>query len=267
MLIPIIRATGITRDAVSVILADQTGIYNSVTNPGGYGTPNPPAPPIAVGFKFRNWNQTADYYNVATLNTSLINELLTVTGHKFDSGVLGFAPFRSGVHHIRYYSFETIVTVVNLTQGSKVVTRVSGVAPNTYNAAYKAVIILTPGNVLLSNVLMIDKTVAATSTTFELVEPWPYTSVTNHIIKLGTESDLKVIFPQLADKCINERIGNLATQKICDQNEVDTLTRLLLWKFSAQVKFDCKDYTGADNMLSAVYDECNACPDNLCKTC
>lgn len=266
MLIPIIRATGITRDALSIVLADQTGSYNLTTNLGGYGAPNAAIPPAAVGFRFRNWNQTTDYYNAVSNDTTLITELLA-SGHKFDSTILGLSPYRAGVHQIKYYPFETVNTLVNLTQGSKIVTWVSGIAPNTFNAAYKAVIFLDATTAIVSKVVMLDTTIATTATTFAVTDAWTLPSAVNYSIKLATEADLKVIFPQLADKCINVQIGNLSQQKQCDTGIIDTLTRLLLWKFSAQVKFDCKDYTGADNLLSAAYDECNICPGNDCKTC
>ena len=266
MLIPIIKATGVTRDALSVVFADQTGAYSLTTNPGGYGIPNV-SNPVAVGFRFRNWNQIADYYNVVSADTTLISELLSVSGHKFNSTLLGLSPYRAGVHHIRYYPFEPIDTVVNLTQNSKVITIVSGTAPNTYNAAYKAIIILDGTGKIVTNVLLIDPAVAATSTTFAVTVAWTLPNATNYTMKLATEADLKVVLPQLADGCINKRIGNLSTKVMCDRSEIDILTRLLLWKFSAQIKFDCKDYTGADDILSATYDECNNCPSNICKTC
>lgn len=267
MLIPIIKVTGITRDAVSIVLADQTGLYNATTNLGGYGTPNGPIPPTAVGFRFRNWSESTVYYNAVSTDNTLITELLSSTGRKFDSKILGIVPYKAGVHHINYYPFETVNTVVNLTQGSKVITWVSGAVPTSFNAAYKAVVLLTAGGVVASKVLLLDKAIAPTATTFAVTEAWTLPNAVNYTMKLATEADLKVIFPQLADKCINESIGNLADQKQCDAAEIDRLTRLLLWKFSAQIKFNCKDYTGADNMLSASYDECNACPGNNCKTC
>lgn len=266
MLTPIIKATGITRDALSLTLSDQTGAYNVTTNPGGYGIPNTLTPPAAVGFKFRNWNQTENYLNTVINTPSIITELLT-TGRKFDTTLLGLAPFRSGVHLIKYYVFDNVSTIVSLTQGAKVIVSTSGAAPNTFNAAYKAVVILNAAGTIVSNVLMLDPTVTSTATTFAITTPWNLASATGYSIKLATEGDLKIILTQLADKCITQAIGKLSTDKSCTQEDVDTLSRLLMWKFSAQVKFDCKDYDGADAMISAAYDECTACLTNTCKTC
>ncbi len=265
MLIPVLSAVSYTKSSKVVYLRDITGAYNVTTNPGGYGAPNATSPPAKVGFKFRFWDDTADTLNFVTANTDFITELLSVSGRKFDAEVLGNGIFKTGIHHVKYYPFEASDSIITLTQNSDVATVTAGTDPSDYDSAYKAALLMDGSGNIVSNVILIsDKT----STTFKMDSTWTEDTETGYTMMLGTEADLKIYFDQLAVKCITERIGGLPTNKDCDHEYVNHLVELTAWQMAAKVKFSCKDYGGAHDLITAVEKECTNCytPYN-CQSC
>lgn len=270
MLIPVLSLIARAKDATTITLKDSTGAYNVSTNPGGYGSPNRTSPPSKVGLKWRLWPDTAEYANIVIEDSGVIGNLvgsgavLTAAGLALTDSV-----FPSGVHQIKYYVFDTFVgTVVNLIQDSKLVTLTSGGSPLSYNAAYKAVILLNGSDVLKSKIFMLDTSATWTSTTFYMTEAWPDASITGYHIQLATEADLKVLFTELAQACIVSTIGAYARRRReCDPEAVNTLMEMVAWKQAAEVKFDALDYDGAHDLLSYIDGTCRECNALICQTC
>lgn len=268
MLVPVLTPISITKNAKTITLADTTGAYNLTSNPGGYGAPNLVSPPTRVGFTVRFWTDTVPYANKIIEDTGIITALLTAGGTPITKVILGLADgyFPSGIHHIKYYPFEVVSTIVTLTQGSAVAEWVSGVIPSAFNAAFKAVLFTDDSDVLQSTVILLDTTVAATSTTFAMASGWAG-DTGDYNMMLATEADLKVLFTQYGEACIDSKIGRLASIVNCNTKEVDKLMNLVRWKLAAEIKYQKRDYNGAHTLMVNVEKECTACDISRCLTC
>ena len=264
MLNPILYTVSTSKDSKKVVLKDNTGAYNVSTNPGGYGAPNLASPPTVVGFTFKYWKDTANYLNFVTDDNDFITSLFAA-GATFDAEVLGNGRFEPGIQHVKYYVFQPKDTIVNLTQGSKTVSIVSGTIPTAFESEFVAVVFLDPSNVVKSNVKLISN---KTANSFDIDTAWGDASVEDYQIMLATDSDLKVLFTSLATACISEKTGEISESKAsCDPSVLILLAKLSLWVLSAKVKFGCKDYDGAHSLAVNAYKECNKCVDITCKTC
>jgi hypothetical protein len=267
MLQPVLLFVATAKDATSITLKDGTGSYNVSTNPGGYGTPNPDAPAI-VGLRARWWKDTDIYGSLLSDSASILSGLQG-DGYAFTTESFGLpeGAFQTGVHHFTYYPFETVDTVVTLTQGSKVVTVTAGTTVDTWNVAYKAIAALNGGNPT-GKVYLIDRTQPISSATFYLTEAWAGSSQSGVSIVRSTEADLKVLIYQNAQKCLVAKIGKMALDSCsCDPKTSESLVRMTMFIFSAQADFECNDYEGAHNKLVAVDIECNDCKTQPCSTC
>lgn len=268
MLVPVIKKIAIEKGAASITLADTTGVYDVNTNPGGYGTPNMPSPPHAVGITWRFWGETLPYSNWVTDDGSTINELVSVNGHKFLPANLGLTitVFNDGVHHIKYYPFLLFTGSYAFVQGSSTVS-VIGFNPTTLDSKYVAALVLDGSGVVKSNVVLLKSRDQWTSTTFIIDAKWPAASVTGYQIMFATEADLKLLITSATDKCLSAKVGKVSEMKSCDTRVVDKLVNLTMWKISADVKMQCTDYTGAHELITKAYKECVYCISNDCTSC
>lgn len=267
MITPVLTKLEIAKDATSITLQDTTGAYDVDANPGGYGTPNAEAPDL-VGMIWRYWPDTAPYANKVITDGTPIAALLG-DGHPFTYEDLGLpaGSFPSGVHHIKYYPLETSDMIVSLTEDSAEVTVTAGTQPSALDDSYKAVVILDSSDVVKSKVMLIDWTKTHTTTTLYLQDAWEDDDATGYKLMLATEADLKVLFTELAVECLAAEIGKLSTRKNCDTAVIDRLTELTMEKFASEIRFDCKDYTGAHNLIANVELLCTDCKTTTCKTC
>lgn len=260
MIIPVLQVLSLADDSKSLVLKDATGTYDGTDNTGGYGTPNPDAPTI-VGLTARWWSDKKRYANkVFNDGGGIITGLLSDDGYSFDTESLGLpeGAFPTGVHVFKYYPFEETDTIVSVTKNSKTVTRTAGTAPNSYSSSYKAIILLDSGDVI-SKVLILDKSVAATATTFTLDEVWDGETGSGYTMMIATEADLKILFTQLAIACLIGKIGALATQADCESRNVAEYMEWLAWSYAAAIKFSCADYTGAHQTILALDSACRKC--------
>lgn len=274
MLVPVVTNPALAKDGTTVSIQDTTGTYNISTNPGGYGTPNQSSPPVVIGFVWRYWPDTTPYANVVSKDTAVITALLATGGYAFSTTYLGLGSglFSSGVHQVKYYPlYRYGSALVTLTQGSKVVTFTSGDTTGLV-AALIAVAFSTGGDdsnpTLATNVMYIDTTVATTSTTFSLTTTFTGTTGTYHIW-VSTEADLKILVEAPAVNCLVNRIGRISEKQIsCSVDYLNDTLKMTMWKFSAEVKFDCKDYEGAHNLIVGIDKLCDPCAvTSPCKTC
>ena len=260
MVTPIFISPSISKDGKTVYLRDNTGTYNLTTNPGGYGTPNANQP-TQIGLRMRYWADTDIYAQLVTSNGTILSALLSAGdgyGFKMTDFGLTDATFTSGVHHIKYYPLEYVASIATLTQNSKLVEITGGISPDTWNTGYLG-ISFWDGATLGTKVFIIDRTLPITTTTFYLTEAWTDATITGRSVLIAPEGDLKVHVWQTANLCVTGRIGRLATGCGCNQEEELKLMRLVMWLFSSQVNFECKDYQGAHNKTVAVDLECNDC--------
>lgn len=271
MLIPVLTSLSNARDAVSTLLKDATGAYNVSTNPGGYGAPNITSPPDVIGFTFRKWSGTAPYGNVAyNDDDGIISALVGTGGYQIEAEAVAAlnSVFSSGVHQIKYYvGNSTDSGTATMTLGSKLVT-VAGADPTAFDTAYKAVILLDGSGVPQSNVLLLDRTVSWTSTTFYLTEAWSAATIAGLHIRLCTEADLKILFVELANQCTADAIGSYSRRRRdCDPETVNQLMEMVAWIKAAQVKFECLDYDGANDLLEMLDATCAQCNALICQSC
>lgn len=262
MLKPIITVLSISKSGKKIVLQDNTGAYEVTTNPGGYGTPNPDTPPVAVGFRFYKLNETTPYLNFISEDIGFIADLVGA-GVELNAETLGLGVFPTGVTHIEYYVFQDSDSVVSVVNGSKTITVTSGTVPTAYDDALVGALLLNDSDEIQSNTLKISNKLAGS---FEIDSTWDETA-TGWGIMLATQGTVKVLFTELPTKCISEKIGELASTDHCNDDVVQKLTTLSLWVLSAKVKFGKKDYTGANKLAVAAYDECNNCESINCKTC
>lgn len=268
MLKPVLKSLGVSKDAKLITLQDATGTYNVSTNTGGYGAPNAVVPSI-VGMRWRYWADDLPFADVVISDPTIVTAL-TGAGTPFGYTTLGLpdGAFPSGVYQVKYYPFETSTCVVTLQKGSRLITVTAGTAPNTFAPEYVAVLITDGTGVIKSDVLMIDRTKAMNSSEFYVDGTWQGNDVGGYKLLLATEADLKVLVTQLAESCIAGKIGALSAARYCRDEELDRLTEFTMWKFSADVKFQCKDYSGAHNLIVAAEKECRGCETDCgCKTC
>lgn len=270
MLAPVLTLLLAAKDATSVTLRDITGAYNGSTNVGGYGAPNPTSPPATVGFTFRYWDDADPYYNAVISDSGIIAALIGGSGYPFNATALGLSDglLLSAVHHVKYYVFEAQGGVTAaLVNGSKKLT-LTGLDPTSINVAYKAIIILTGGNVLKSQVVLLDRSVAWTSTELYVNTAWGNDTVSGYHIQLATEGDLKILEDALATKCIADSTARFAARTVpCDQDVINGILELLAMKEAAHSKFDCDDFEGANTLLQMIDEDCGACFDLVCRTC
>lgn len=267
MIKPILTSLGVSKDGKTITLQDITGVYNNPDNLGGYGAPNA-ASPQYVGFTLRYWADDLPYINKIFGPGTPRTELLTA-GHAFSLLEFGQADeaFSVGVHHIKYYPFEPVSTVVTMTQGSKKITRTAGLVPSAFDVDYVAVLVSSAGNPV-SSVLMIDKTQTLTGTEFYVDQEWGNPALAGCTLQLATEADLKVLVSTGAECCVAGKIGALAIKQYCQPEEVNQLEDLIAWIFAAGVKMQLYDYTGAHNLIVGAYTQCSDnCPTTYCKTC
>lgn len=264
MLAPVLTASGVAKDASYITLKDTTGAYNNPNNLGGYGAPNVLAPTKA-GILIRYWGDTSNYINKVLSADALAG----IIGEGFDFAFedLGLASgnFITGVHHIKYYPFELFDSIVSLTKDSKKISVTAGTTPNQFSGAYKAVLVLNAGSEV-TRVLPIDFTQPLTATEFYITETWEEESVAGYQLMLATEADLKILVTEPAEACVVARIGQLPSRKYCSDAEVQQLSDFITWKFAAEVKFQCSDFSGAHNLIVSVEKECQGC-NTSCNTC
>lgn len=267
MIIPVLTSPSVLKDGSEIFLKDSTGAYNGTTNVGGYGTPNADQPEV-VGFSFRNWKDDAAYGTLVVADPDDITALFASDGLGVTREDLELTDdgFPAGVLHIKYYPLEDIDTVVTLTKDSKTVLVTGGTAPTSFNAAYKAVVFYD-GLTRISTIILLDRTVTWDSTHFYLTAAWGGETDTGIEMMLATEGDLKLLMSQMAEKCIAQKVGNLSLKEYCNREEIEKLTDMTIWKFAADVKFDCKDYGGAHDLLVAAQKECELCNTQNCSTC
>lgn len=268
MITPVLNPISISKDAKTITLADATGAYDVSLNPGGYGTPNFTGPPTRVGFTVRFWTDTVPFANKVIEDGSFITALLSDDGAPVTYITLGLPTgyFSSGIQHFKYYPFETINTVLSLTKNSKLATVLSGTAPDTFNAAYKAICLVDGGDNLHSNVILIDRTQAITSTTFYMDTAWTGDDTTMNMM-ISTEGDRKVLFTQMGEACIVSKIGYSAEKVRCDDKEIVKMMELVRWKLAAEIKYQKRDYDSAHKLMVAMEKECMACVVVQCSTC
>lgn len=273
MLIPLISKLAVAKKALSVTLRDITGVYNVTTNPGGYGSPNAVSPPGIIGLTFRQWDATVPYSNFVTSDSSDIAELISGTGHEFLATDLGLTLFQEGVNHIKYYPFEPVIasTTFSVVLGSKVITKVTPSAgafdPTALGDEYIAAILINSGGAIVSKVLLLGDRDDWTSTTLTVDTTWAGTTGTGYTIRFATEADLKILIKESTENCLAGKIGKVAKMECCEDKVVDKLTDLTMWMFAAEVKLQCLDYQGANDLVLAAYKECTYCISPDCLTC
>lgn len=242
---PKIVLSGISADAGYFMLQDTTGNY-SVTNPGGYGAPNLLRGDItALLIVLYNSGSPINklFYRPSAV-TNFIDG--TTTQQIAVANFNGLGKFSDGVINIDYIPLRSfIVTVNNLVVASA----------GLFKGDEDVVVI---NNIVYS----VDKTVTNTASSLTLTTQPPvgtttvqagYKGFQNILNTKGLESSLAKAIAKNADSCGCN----------CNDNNVIKLTNILLKKIGAEVRFNCSDFIGAQNLV----DTANNNLMKGCRTC
>lgn len=247
-----------------ITVKDITGLYNSVTNPTGYGSPNLEISDIdSILFTISEYDsdtlyklrfiRVSDPNHPEYLITPSIDDIASgVSNVEFTSIVLninealdGLRAFDDAVYDINMYTLfgQTNGTGV---LGQKIITGTN------LDTIYNTVDFIVVDN----NIYTIDKSVESDPNSLTLVE-----SLKENVTSFYQAyfSNVKGINGAASDCCGNQEAGKLAEKDCnCSQDKFDSLFKLWMYKIAATIDFNCGNYKRANDLLKASQKVCKS---------
>lgn len=231
----------IDKTARVLTLKDVTGSY-SVDNPGGYGIPNP--------VDFLRAILVISHFNSSEVRSVEFSPEDLIRGNPFvlNSEVLGITQpgdgleaFSDGVLEINYHLVVNSRIVIQGTAGNPFITGEGLQALLDYEYLQIAGSLYEINKNLSHNGGTVLHFKAALKE--DAIEAFPVES-----------SNLKVLINGAADAFLVTNTGLMATERChCrSKSRIVELSKLFMWKFAAEVAFNCKDYQKADDLLHAI---------------
>jgi len=234
----------LSADGTTLIVQDTTGNYNSTTNPGGYGTPNPVRATTLVQLRWKlyrdcNWllisrsYQQSDIeagYAITTINTGL-------------STVLNLLP--DGVEEIQFLSGYAMSGTVTTIPGESTVTVVdldiSTLQPGMYISFQSQPTVLYLVKSISGGIITLDTPYGGSNTT-EHCNQW-YQVV------------LDVLIQTMGQNRIDDRLTRYTVDSITD-TELENLVELTMDELAATARFNAGDIAGANDLALSVQSRC-----------
>jgi hypothetical protein len=247
-----IKLAGTVNDktASEILFKDTTGAYASPSNTGGYGVANDFITPTYGFLRWKYWTDTA-WVNtfLDSLTDILGSDGLTRT--PTEAGLTGDV-FSDGIHQVEYVPLNSAAVSAVFTNGSKTVT-FSGWDPTAIASELVAFIAGVSGGANTTDILEVD---TFTSTTITLKEAFTGTTQTVALY-FGPVKDIKILVNKAAEACIAKTLASGTTVDCGCATNSDNVTKMIQWRFTADVLFDCEDYVGAHNTLVQINRVCN----------
>lgn len=260
-------ATVVDKDANELLLKDTTGAYDAGTNLGGYGATNHFITPTAAFTKYKTWTDTA--WVTYLLSSDQLTALLagTLAVELADIGSTGES-FPDGIDQLEYIPLNSTGVNGTFTNGSKIVTlSTTSWNPATYVDNISYVAGLPGSNPLGTETGLLEYDLAGTNNTTQITLKENFTGSTQTLsLWFGPLKDIKVLVNKAAEACI---ATTLAASSPLDCNcvtGIDKITKMIQWRFTADVLFNCEDYTGAHNTLVQLNKLC-ALNSSTCNVC
>lgn len=225
MLIPVLNLLQVASDGSSIQLVDVTGNY-SVSNPGGFGTPNPAQGAItAIILQLISLNDLSVISSYALTSGERTN-LFTPAGAAFpfsDFPSLTPSTYSDGVYDIKYNPCFAGTGTVSYAASAKAFLLTNA---DTIFALSTGVVGFTlPGS---NTIYYIDRNQPLTNTGGSVTIALPATIGTSVAYSIAYEGDLKILVDVAGDRCLTEDIGIWAVGGCIEDNFRD------IWKRFAQ---------------------------------
>lgn len=238
-----LNLVSLSPDGTILTVIDGTGAYDSVTNPGGYGTPNRAiSSNIILRWKLYN---TQDWLAIAS-----VTEADLASGFGITTQGLGQSPtpelLQDGVEFVQYIALYDKGNTVVTTPGSNVVT----FTPNFSSADFTGIDYIAFG----SNLNQVYAIVSRTASTLTLDQPYSGILTTEEAWD-AQNGDLQVLVQTYSNQQLDKQVAGVTSE----QMEGKLLNRLfynMMRLFVAQARFEAQDYYGADLIMQNLYTEC-----------
>lgn len=235
------------KDASALIIKDTTGTYNVSTNPGGYGVSNSFITPTQMFLKYKTWTDTA--WVQVLLTGDQLTDILSSDGLEatpVDLGSTGDV-FPDGIDQVELFPLNDTAINGTFTNGSKIVNlSTTSWDPSTY--AGLVLYVAGIDGATYTKILEIDAT--GTNNTAQLTLKEAYDGTTQTLsLWFGPYKDVKVLVNKAAEKCIATTLGSMSPIDCSCSNDASKVNKMIQWRFTADVLFNCDDFTGAHNTL------------------
>jgi len=234
----------LSSDGTTLVVQDTTGDYDSVNNPGGYGTPNPDRATTLVQLRWKLYRDCVWKLISGGYSQSDIESGFAITAINIGlSTVLNLLP--DGVEEIQFLSGYTLSGSVTTIPGEAYITvidlDISTLLPGMYISFQS-----DPGTVYLVKTI--------TEGTITLDTPYGGLNTTETCIQ-WYQTILDVLIQTLGQNRINDRLTRYTANSITD-TELDNLTKLTMDELAASARFDAGDIAGANDLALSVQDRC-----------
>ena len=250
-------ATVADKLANTLTLKDTTGDYDVSLNPGGYGVANNFINQDIVFIKYKTWTDTAwlQTYLTGPQSTDLhASDGLTVVPSELGSSG---DTFPDGVDQLQMIPLNTAGVDGTFTLGSKIVTlNPTTFDPSTYGSTLVAYIAGVDGTIH-TKVYEIDQTGTNDTTQLTLKEAFDEATTTLPLW-FGPIKDIKILVNKAAEACIASTLGGSSPLDCNCSNNSAQVNKMIQWRFTADVLFNCDDFVGAHNTLVQLNRICNS---------
>lgn len=246
-------------DASNTVLTftDTTGVYNSVSNPSGYGAPNKATADnvfTRYSFTFQDYNTTNVDTDGSTLPTTDFIPLNGLT-RDFTLSQMGLTELTAGVVQINYKPYFNTASGgdVIFTNGTNVVIRNSGQTlttdlADTYMVLWQGVeYTIVEGSITASQFLITETYEGATD---------------SDTLYAGYSTTVAVLITKPWNDCFDPQWAELDHPAGCDMSDEELrLFHLYCIYLSVLAKFTDLDYSGANDLMIDLLVLCN-CVEN-----
>lgn len=250
-----------------ITVKDNTGAYNSTTNPTGYGTPNPEVSDInSILFTISEYDsskinkvkfvRTVDANHpeylinpsVDDIANGIVNVELTSIILGISTAEEGLKDFNDGIYDINMYTLMDEVASIDGDKGTKIITGTN------LNLVYDEVDYIIANDI----VYKIDKSIPIESTSLTLI-----TNLEDDITAFNPayHSNVKALNDAASDCCGTKEAGRLAEEDCgcgCNDSKFDSLFKMWMYKIAAQIDFNCGNYSKANDLLKGAQRVCKS---------
>lgn len=239
----------LSSDGTVLTVQDTTGNYNAVTNPGGYGTPNP----VRSANILLRWKMYSDCGWISISGSYLQSDI--EAGYAITTVAAGLSAqpglFPDGVNEIQYLSGYALSGSVTTVYGENTV-QSSGLDMSTLQIGMYLSFNTNPKAVY--------QVLAISGGTITLDTPYGGTNTSETCLEWYTTT-LDVLVQTLGQNRINDRLCRVPASQIWDY-WLDQLCLMTMNELAASAKMDAGDIAGANALAIAVANQCLKQPMN-----
>lgn len=235
-LIPKITLSALLDDASGFSLQDTTGDHSS-TNTGGYGPPNIDRA-LAAGVLIQVYHEGDELELVNFKPFPATDFVAGATAQAISISQFGESGyFGDGVLHVKYHVLLAPVVLSSVST--------DGLTINSNEAFRSNESVVVVG----TNAYRVDTTAANTPSTLRLLDVIPSTTTSVETGYTGTDH---MFNNKHVESDLASAIGAYAGQCGCNDKKTMDLMEILLKNLGAQVRYNCGDLRGAQNILVAL---------------